>query len=264
MAVGEGEKESLLTRFDNWFWYDNHALFENQAHLMATYCHGEEGPNGIARAVRMLCLVALVGEGLLFLYILHFNLLAFLAIALIFMTVWGYLFTLATFILGVRLMGKPAPEDGAESTRKCCKGWKWWIFLYQTSLSLEIIITIVYWVLLYPLIKNTEFLNKNRLVQWHLALIHTVPIGCLVVDYFINAVPIAPRHLSGILAIAVLYLIDNIIVVKLSGKPVYVILKWNDWASIILSAILFAFSIALFYILFFINKAKLRYFAKNR
>ena len=93
---------------------------------------------------------------------------------------------------------------------------------------------------------------------------HSLPLACLVIDYIINAVPFARRHLAGILVFALGYILINFLVVKISGKPVYPILKWNDWASVILCIMILVFSVVLFEVFYWINRVKFGYFSNKR
>ena len=104
----------------------------------------------------------------------------------------------------------------------------------------------VYWILLWPILKELDRFQKNQLLLLHTTLVHSVPLAVLVLDYFINAVPVIRRHFVAIAFVAVLYLFDNILVVKLSGRPIYPFLKWNDWTSIAITVFLFFFALACF------------------
>ena len=129
------------------------------------------------------------------------------------------------------------------------------------ALIVEVIVTLVFWILLSPLI---NFEKIGTALYYQVIIDHSLPLACLLIDYSINAVPIIRRHLIGILIYGVIYLLINFSIVKITGYAVYPFLKWNDWSSILISAFLIVFSGITFLLLYLLNTKKLKHFSKTR
>ena len=115
------------------------------------------------------------------------------------------------------------------------RAWKWYIFLFETSLIYEIIITIIFWSLLFPakldewngLVPDKKI--PSDLSKLSTVLDHSAPLGLLLFDFMYNAVPIAKRHFVFIFLISICYLIVNFAVTKITGDAPYgKFLNWSD------------------------------------
>ena len=88
--------------------------------------------------------------------------------------------------------------------------WKWYVFLYTLTFLMEIIITAVFWTLLWNDAKDQPMFEKP-LDRVGLIMDHSVPFSVLLFDYlFLNTVPFVMRHLPAQVFIVVIYLILNI------------------------------------------------------
>ena len=87
-----------------------------------------------------------------------------------------------------------------------------------------------------------------------LILDHILPIVCLTIDYSFNLVPFMRRHLLIILMVTIIYLIINMLIVKITGNVIYVIFKWEDWSDLILPSFLVILGSFIFIILEFMTK----------
>lgn len=72
------------------------------------------------------------------------------------------------------------------------RAWKWYIFLFETSLIFELIISIFFWIALYP--GEKEKWSKDAttdLSKLSTVLDHSIPLGILLLELTFNATPIA-------------------------------------------------------------------------
>jgi hypothetical protein len=107
--------------------------------------------------------------------------------------------------------------------------------LYQTSLSLELTITALFWCCVYdPSISAEGFIDT--------IIAHVVAFIILFLELPLNSYEFAPRQAIFILLTGIIYLTINV-VYTLKVKIIYDVLNWKDLFSIIfaVSAFLLAF-----------------------
>lgn len=106
-------------------------------------------------------------------------------------TVWGMIFSFTCYATGTWIVfhkNEDSVFNEAQKHSPLC-AWKIYIFMFETSIAIEIIITVVFWLILWPdASKAPEFQPPIRKIG--LILDHTLPIACLTLDYFINAIPV--------------------------------------------------------------------------
>ena len=104
---------------------------------------------------------------------------------LIYLTQWGLWLTFFTLILG-NLARKGRSQN---SNKRVCRIWKAWTIMYELALTMEILITLVFWTILYPGETDCNASNPNGIHELHCVNLlgdHCVPLFCLLVDYTFN------------------------------------------------------------------------------
>ena len=124
-----------------------------------------------------------------------------------FLTHWGSSLSWMAHILGLILH-----FYNKESVRKYhfCNLWKWYTYFYQITFITNIIITIIFWTLLWKLMYNKGPFT-TPLKNASLVCDHAVPMFCLTVDYIlINSMTFAGRHFLIQLPLLLFYAVCNI------------------------------------------------------
>ena len=103
------------------------------------------------------------------------------------------------------------------------KTWKVYLILFQSTLSLEFVITAYYWLQLY---KPGDSIVSN-------ILSHALPLVSLIIEYSLLATPFMMRHSVFTLFFGVVYGLTNLIT-SLVDEPPYPALAWNSPISIIM------------------------------
>jgi hypothetical protein len=117
--------------------------------------------------------------------------------------------------------------------------WKVCSYISSIALVYEVLITLVFWCLLYE--KDDIDMTK--------ALMHIVPIVLLAIDFCVNRITIEKRHLWPNLGILVVYGIINIIHTLVSGKPVYKMMPWDSFGAWIIGLVMLPFFSLLWWIM---------------
>lgn len=179
--------------------------------------------------------------------------------SLMLMTRWGFWSTLLTYLLGTYISFTKSPEREAyRASYSWCKLWKVWLLLFEGSLIFEIIITAFFWLILWPILKKTEYVQQLSPLRYaEVYAVHILPLFFLVVDWLLHAVPIAMRHISVMLVVGALYIVLNI-TVAIAFKPIYPVLTWDNEESYLLVMSVATFQIILYLVLCWINNCKLR------
>lgn len=121
------------------------------------------------------------------------------------------------------------------------------------SLTLEIIITVIYWTILR---KDAYTLSLDWKVQTNLVMDHVVPLLALAFEFFLSYQPVVKRHLPILLAIMTSYLLFNI-GYTIAGTPPYSISEWHTFKGALTCLGTFAMGIVLFYLLEMATRIKL-------
>ena len=143
------------------------------------------------------------------------------------------------------------------------RAWKFWTFLYQIAIILEIAITAVFWSILYPdpsvdICKKSAPLGFHDLRCVNLLGDHSLPLLYLLIDYTYNTQPFLLRHLIPIFKLSVIYLIVNLAYTKTHDNPVYAPMDWDSVSGIVMPLGTLVVSIALFFLIYWINNRKLK------
>lgn len=252
-------QKTCWMKFEDWFWYNNHHLFELQA---GQYAKCFKGNHRLAIRTRFLILliltyqvvVGLVNDG---------SVRNFLKDLEYFTQLSKYL-SFLTLLVGV-VKGNLTSE---EMNELCCirdreyhlrkyrptRAWKWFTFLFQMVLVMELVVTIFYWTFLYD---PDEY--KGKMVS-RLALggDHTIPLACMLMEFALNSIPFCPRHLYPMLVVNALYLLINLAVTKIQGYPVYDVVDWKSVKGILLPLATLVIASIMFLFLTWVSKHKLK------
>jgi hypothetical protein len=128
-------------------------------------------------------------------------------------TNWGV--TMTELYFTTILLSYAVQRCGKEQDRTPyapCKMWKFVTYLFQTAITWEVIITIVYWALLWP----TET-HANHGIWYDFkrtCLVHLLPLIYLTVDFILNRIYFEWEQRWIQIIIMVIYGVLNIIVSK--------------------------------------------------
>jgi hypothetical protein len=112
--------------------------------------------------------------------------------------------------------------------------WKWGIFFYVTSFTFEIIITIFFWAILFPLMKKADVFTF---------IDHIAPIVILLIDYTMSRIPFTIRHLPLAMIILLIYGTINMTWTLVTGHPVYPPLDFKGPMTAVYSLLLALFEV---------------------
>jgi hypothetical protein len=169
---------------------------------------------------------------------------------------WGLWLTYLTFMTGL-FACDPPPTDASVLLKSYknspFQAWKWFTILFEMSLTLEIIITVLYWTILH---KDANTLSVDWKVQTNLYMDHIIPIIALICEFFLSYQPILKRHAFILLAIMSSYLLFNI-GYTIAGKPPYDVNEWHTFLGALTCLGTFGMGIVLFYLLEMFTRIKL-------
>ena len=150
-----------------------------------------------------------------------------------YITTWGLLFTTITFVLSVLFIGESDSGQLSEinNEQSFFKCFKLLIILYQFSIASEILITILYWAIIYNPTNHDKYTSIQ--IVGTVYCDHIVPLVLLILDYiFLSSIPFTLRLIPIHMMIATLYLIVNLSY-SLAVSPVYKTMNWRTPSGII-------------------------------
>jgi len=171
------------------------------------------GHRYIIQANRFLTAVALIIQRI---YYSDFTSAATVFKDYLYVTRWGTIMTAITLICALFIPLRTSGQFQAGN-----KTWKVYLILFQSTMSLEFVITAYYWLQLY---KPGDSIVSN-------ILSHALPLASLTIEYFLLATPFMMRHSIFTLFFGVIYALTNLITSKV-GEPPYPALAWNSPISI--------------------------------
>lgn len=134
---------------------------------------------------------------------------------LYYLTQWGFMLTFAYFIATVIQRPETATKAQISGT------------LFISAFSIELSITIIYWIALFPSYDNKEGLRLVNAITFH-----SFPLVFLTVDFVINRLKYPLRQSIIFLSVFVgLYTINNIIISIGFDTEVYSIVDWVSLTS---------------------------------
>lgn len=144
---------------------------------------------------------------------------------LIFLTLWGYTMTFIYFSINTYYYYDEYPTFKLST-------------LFHMAFTLECVITIMFWAVIFPTQKNT---STNHLksddhsmkVAKFIAtfLLHLMPIVLLSIDFSLNKIILKKENLSYLLVTLMLYFFVNFIAVMVFGVKIYSAINYKDFAS---------------------------------
>jgi hypothetical protein len=171
-----------------------------------------------------------------------------------YLTIWGMLVTLISVVLSFGFCKDAKEPVMIGKPNSFLALWKWYIFFFELAISLEIVIAPYFWAFLWGAYTG----KVASIEELNLVLCHSVSIAILLLEFsMINALPIILKHYSAIFAIIVLYMIDNVIFVKVTGKAVYPGITWDSVSGCLLPVAVFVVSIIFYIILSCLSKPKM-------
>jgi hypothetical protein len=122
---------------------------------------------------------------------------------------------------------------------------------FHTLIAMEIVITVVFWTLIYP---SSGYPKEGKIIQNF--AIHVIPIGCLLVEFLINKIHVCKKSFKYLVVVGLAYSLLNMTIVLITGKPIYPGLTWKDWRSVIFSLVSLILQFGGWYLIILIQNAK--------
>mmetsp|Transcript_18641 Transcript_18641/g.17727 ORF Transcript_18641/g.17727 Transcript_18641/m.17727 type:complete len:145 (+) Transcript_18641:318-752(+) len=120
----------------------------------------------------------------------------------------------------------------------------WHHLLFELSLILNIVITVVYWSLLHE--ELVLFYADDDLRFFQVCVVHLLPLCCSIINLFITDIVFIQSHAYYLLYVAVVYSAVNFVSTKMKGEPVYSFLTWEDSNSLIMVGGIFGGALFMF------------------
>ena len=160
----------------------------------------------LSKNIHLLFFVRLTG-----LLVMSFNVLLFFyncgltIVPFKFFTIWGMFLTFICFAAGTwNTMHQNDTSFNESQKYNPLKAWKWHVFLFEVAFSFQVVITVVFWTILWPTTsKEPRFQEPVR--RFALIFDHVAPIILLTLDYIINATPVIGRHIYVLGTICMFY-----------------------------------------------------------
>ena len=185
--------------FDSWFWINSQSVFQAQARVCAEWLIG--GKEHYLVVFRLVAFLMLTVEGCLDMYS-HGGPWADIR----YVTKWGFWMTWICFAAGLFSIEPPATGDKALLKKfkySPWRAWKWQTLLFEIALTFQIMITIVYWTLLF---KSTFQPGKTLTAKFSLVLDHFLPLLLLLIEYLLFSNPVfLKRHAYVVLGLLIIY-----------------------------------------------------------
>ena len=106
--------------------------------------------------------------------------------------------------------------------------WKVCTILFELVFAIELTITLIFWVVLYPLFD--DFTDRSGFFIFNV-LAHGAILIILWIENILSSVTFKNQHWYILVVYCVLYSILNAIVVLEIGEPIYPIITWTDLMS---------------------------------
>lgn len=165
--------------------------------------------------------------------------------SLAYLTNWGIIFTGAYFLCS-SLCYFIYKEDDDVDVKKPFTFWKFTSVLCELAFSMEVLILIYYWALLYP--DTPE--EHVGIRFWNTIFEHAVTPVLIYLEVIFGGNRFYKRHVIFMILVGSLYVLTNFAATKITGEPVYSNLTWESIETFyfLLAAIglsLFGFAIGL-------------------
>jgi len=142
-------------------------------------------------------------------------------------------------------------EEKEEDKFSIFRAWKWYIYFNEVALVVETLVSLFFWLLLYKdMVKNPRYEDPVKYLE---LIIDHILIIFLLLDFMVSTVPFVRRHIKAMVPIGVSYLTLNFIVTKYQGRPIYNVISWDSWLSMLILAITLLVSVFIFLFYEFIS-----------
>lgn len=138
-------------------------------------------------------------------------------------TIWSL--TLTSISFGLMLSNTFANSNNETQSSKFL--WKISLLVFTIILTAEVIVTVVFWALLYSKENDPGHIFDN-VDRFNLRSFHILPLLYLVIDFLTNNWILVYSHSIFIVAYILIYGIFNFAWVMISGNYIYPILTWKD------------------------------------
>ena len=205
----EGETKTFSEKINNFYW-PSHYPWLNQ---IANPVNGFRKTQLVWRILVFLTLFSLLLSEIIYLWSLR---------PFIFLTLWGY--TLSTIVFGMMIPYSFINKDQESGFQKYM--YRTCLVMYSTAFTIEFLITLVFWTLLYegvPVFQNIDTFNLHSY--------HFLPLLFLLIDYITNRWMLVYSHVIFIELFAVVYAVFNCAYVLSTDDIIYPIVTWRDFGS---------------------------------
>lgn len=145
----------------------------------------------------------------------------------IFLTNWGLHLTFFSLVLNYRA-AQDQMENPGQVTGFALLRWRLAVIVFKVAISMEVVLTGLFWALLWHTPKEYTFFHYFNITT------HSFPLAFLVLDFFLQKWVFRYNHVWIVLSVALIYAIFNYSWVVAYGKPIYPILTWKDYGSVVL------------------------------
>lgn len=143
-----------------------------------------------------------------------------------YLTVWG---VHLTFLSCVLISILAYCDRNTISFRGYKYFWRFTLVLFEIMMSTNVVITIVFWVFLFPEVDMSMYSFAGKLdMVWT----HCVPCVVTLIEYSMNAWRFKNSHWVVLLIFGLVYGLVNLIGTLIYG-PIYPIITWKDFMSYI-------------------------------
>ena len=170
-------------------------------------------------------------------------------------TNWILIFTMMATVLEVYLCSTPRLTFSVAPNMHVCHH-----IFYTLALFTNPIVVIIYWGLEHPHTEGrmNEMYGDDpeqlAITLKHMYIVHIVPqVCCLILMVTSNTVMIR-RHAKFLVYFALTYAFVNFAATKISGKPLYGLLTWEDYKTPLIVFALISFFVSLFYLTILIDE----------
>ncbi|CDW91403.1 UNKNOWN [Stylonychia lemnae] len=157
---------------------------------------------------------------------------------LIYLTWWGHHLQTFTLIYCIKA-GNPENKNNLLIKRISA-------ICFQVSLTLQLIINLVYWTQLYQNDLAKSFTPDRPIFStyfwWHKVLIHSLPAVTAVLNFILTQGVFIPGQAFYQIVLGAFYTIFNYFGVQYLGQPIYDFMDWKSYMSVVNSLIVFIMS----------------------
>ena len=150
---------------------------------------------------------------------------------LVFLTNWGLHFAFFSLVLNYQASNdqKQYPD---KVTGLMFYKWRLAVLLFEVSVWIQVVITILFWSLLWKSPKEYTFKEYFGILK------HSLPWAFMLIEFLMQKWVFKIERIWIVIVTATLYMLVNFTYVKMTGFPIYPILPWNNIASVILKLLL--------------------------